>query len=131
MISGQTFQLDEQALVEVAAFSKLSLPKVRESLSVGDTFSIAKKEDCAGAVINASRWDVDSNGVGKPRIGRPRRFPRGTVERLLGEPVTTPVFTQVLSEEAEAEAESQAEETLLQAEAEALLANESGEDDSW
>lgn len=86
MKSGDVFTIDDQAIDEVAKFTKVPVTQVRSKLTNGDTFSIAKNEQCGSEVVRASRW-VD----GKPTKGRPRRFPAATIARLLGETYVAPV----------------------------------------
>ena len=110
MKSGDVFTLDAQSINEVATATKVSVEQVRDKLSDGDTYSIAKSERCDGTLVRASRW-VD----GKPKKGRPRRFPAATVARLLGESYDAP-------EEAEETTEA-ADEADLEAHAAGLLDN--------
>lgn len=123
MKSGDVFTLDTQSLDEIAKFNKVPLADVTKKLSDGDTFNIAKSDSGKGDVVYGSRW-VD----GKPQKGRPRRFPRATVARLLNEEYET----ESASEEAEvAEAEAE-DDAALEEQAEALLASESADtSDSW
>jgi hypothetical protein len=81
MKSGDTFIVDKQALGELAGFYKMdegSFSKIE-----GLTFSIAKSKNApaiTSSEVRASKWKD-----GKPSRGRPRKFPRTTVARLLGE----------------------------------------------
>jgi hypothetical protein len=80
MKSGDTFVLDSQSLDELAKFGRTTVAELSTKIAAGDTFSIAKTELCGGEIIRASKWEN-----GKPKRGRPRRFPRAVVLRLLGE----------------------------------------------
>ena len=111
MKSGDVFTLDAQSIQEVATFTKTPLVDVAKKLTDGDTYSVAKSDDGTGDVVRGSRW-VD----GKPKKGRPRRFPRATVLRLLGE-----VDTRPTTEETESAVEA-AEDEALEEKAEELLA---------
>ena len=88
MISGQVFKLDEQGVQETALFYKTKLAKLNDL--VGGEFAIA-----SGRTSNAiTEREVMCSRIvnGKPSIGRPRRFPRTVVARLLGE-TNDPVFS--------------------------------------
>jgi hypothetical protein len=111
MKSGDVFKLDTQSIQEVATFTKTPLVDVQKKLTAGDTYSVAKSDSGTGDVVRGSRW-VD----GKPKKGRPRRFPRATVLRLLGEKDDRPT-----TEETESASEA-AEEEALEERAEELLA---------
>ena len=111
MKSGDVFTLDTQSIQEVATFTKTPLVDVQKKLTDGDTYSVAKSDTGTGDVVRGSRW-VD----GKPKKGRPRRFPRATVLRLLGEKDDRPT-----AEETEQATEA-AEESALEERAEELLA---------
>jgi len=113
MKSGDIFTLDAQSIEEVAKFTKTPLVDVQKKCSPGDVYSVAKSDTGTGDVVRGSRW-VD----GKPKKGRPRRFPRATVFRLLGE-----VDTRPTAEEAAAAAEA-ATDKELEAQAAELLAKE-------
>lgn len=84
MQTGQTFVVDAQAVEDTAKFYKKTLAQYQALGLVGRTFSIAKSrpghEPVSALEVRASAWED-----GKPRIGRPRRFPRCVVARLLGE----------------------------------------------
>jgi hypothetical protein len=134
MKSGDTFTLDVQSLDELAAFGKTSVADLTTKINVGDTFSIAKTELCGGEVIRASKWDD-----GKPKRGRPRRFPRAVVLRLLGE---TEEDGAPLAPEEVLEVEQAEEQDALERRANELLGvgagsvgtpgtNSEDEDDSW
>lgn len=121
MKSGDVFTLDAQAIQEVATFTKVPVKEVQQKLSVGDTYSIAKSDKGTGDVVRGSRW-----ADGKPKKGRPRRFPRATVARLLGEDYEAETAEEV------AENEAEAEDAALEEQAEALVASEDAADsDSW
>jgi len=77
---GDTFTLDAQGLQETAEFTKVTVADLQSKVSVGDTFSLSKKNKFNTTIVQGTRW-VD----GKPQKGRPRRFARATVARLLGE----------------------------------------------
>ena len=110
MKSGDVFTLDAQSIQEVATFTKTPLVDVKSKLADGDTYSVAKSDAGTGDVVRGSRW-VD----GKPKKGRPRRFPRATVLRLLGEKDDRPT-----AEETE-QAEESAQEEELEERADELL----------
>lgn len=136
MKSGDVFTLDAQAIEETAKFTKVDLGALQKKLSEGDEFSISKSDKLNTNVIRGVRW-VD----GKPRKGRPRRFPRATVARLLGfddsafEAAQTAQQTAVVQQTAEeaANLESRAEELLeTPAETPAETAEVASDDDlSW
>jgi hypothetical protein len=113
MKAGDIFTLDAQAIEEVATFTKVPLVDVQKKVAIGDVYSIAKSETCSGEIIRGSRWVDD-----KPRKGRPRRFPRATVLRLLGEEDTTPSAEEV------AQAAEASNDAALEEEAARLLAEE-------
>jgi len=135
MKSGDTFTLDSQALDELATFGKTTVSELTKKIEVGDTFSIAKTELCGGEIIRASKWKD-----GKPTRGRPRRFPRAVVLRLLGE--TEEEGASVAPQEA-LEAQQAEEQEALERRAEELLGvgvgvgetsdanSEDDDDDSW
>lgn len=134
MKSGQTFVVDAAARTAVAEFLKLPETELDGKCDVGDTFGIAKSEKCDGDVIRASRWVPDEEGTLKPKKGRPRRFPRATVARLLGETDDRSLTTPTAEEAVEtAEATQDAD---LEAHAQELLetapaASEAADGDSW
>jgi len=133
MKSGDTFELDSQSLDELAAFGKTTVSELnKKKINEGDTFSIAKAELCKGDIVRASKWEG-----GKPTRGRPRRFPRAIVLRLLNE-----TETQEPTQTAEEAVESQEadEQVALEQRAEALLgagvgasafSDDDDDDDSW
>jgi hypothetical protein len=121
MKAGDIFTLDAQAIEDVATFTKTPLVDVQKKLTPGDTYSVAKSDTGTGDVVRGSRW-VD----GKPKKGRPRRFPRATVLRLLGEEDTTPSAEETAAaEEASTDAELEAQA------AELLEAEKAAAADSW
>jgi len=119
MKAGDVFSLDTQSIEEVAKFTKTPLVDVQKKLKDGDTYSVAKGYSTEVGVVRASRWED-----GKPKKGRPRRFPTSTVLRLLGEESETDEDVVV--------ADEAAEDTALEERGEALLASDSqGDADSW
>ncbi len=119
MKSGDIFTLDAQSIEEVAKFTKTPLVDVQKKCAAGDVYSVAKSDTGTGDVVRGSRW-VD----GKPKKGRPRRFPRATVLRLLGEEDTRPTPEEVASvAETAAEAELEAKASALLAEEKAAAAS--------
>lgn len=116
MKAGDVFTLDTQAIQEVSDFTKVPLSEVQKKLSVGDTFSVAKSDTGKGEVARASRW-VD----GKPKKGRPRRFPRNTIARLLGEEVAVEAEETTVDDDA----------ALEERAAELLATSEQSPTDSW
>jgi len=121
MKAGEIFTLDDQAVQEIATFTKTPLVDVQKKCAAGDVYSVAKSETGTGEVVRGSRW-VD----GKPRKGRPRSFPRATVQRLLGEEFTP------AAEVVEVEAEK-ADDMELEAHAAELLTptEEAATADTW
>lgn len=115
MKSGDTFVLDAQAIQEVADFIKKDLSEVQKKLSVGDTFSISKRDKLNTEIVNGVRWRD-----GKPQKGRPRRFPRATVVRLLGFDDSEFLAAQQAKEQAVA-TEVQVVDQALETQAEELL----------
>jgi len=113
MKSGDIFTLDAQSVEEVAKFAKTPLVDVQKKCAAGDVYSVAKSDAGIGDVVRGSRW-VD----GKPKKGRPRRFPRSTVLRLLGEVDTRPTAEEV------AEASETVTDKELESQAIALLNEE-------
>jgi len=135
MKSGQTFVVDSMALTDVAEFLKTPESDLGDKFNVGDTFGISKSEKCDGDVIRASRWVPDAEGNLKPKKGRPRRFPRATVARLLGETddrsltePTAQVAAETAQEDEDADLEAHAQELL---EAAPATSEASSEDASW
>lgn len=141
MESGQVFKVDQEAVEEMAKFFSKSESYFEKLL--GLEFSIAKSDGAiTQKLVRASKW-VD----GKPQRGRPTKFPRVTVARLLGEDddasfddsdagsldsVTTSENTPVDSVDSfgnEDEVESQEE---LESRAAALISDEGNESgDQW
>jgi hypothetical protein len=132
MKSGDVFTVDAQAIEETAAFTKVALEALQAKVNVGDTFSISKADKCTTSVIRGTRW-VD----GKPQKGRPRRFPRATVARLLGEDDSAFESTQGAQEAQEAASQAAAEAALVEHattllnEPAPVAAEVSDEDSSW
>lgn len=115
MKSGDIFTLDAQAIEDTAKFTKVDLGALQKKLSDGDQFSISKSDKLNTNVIRGVRW-VD----GKPQKGRPRRFPRATVARLLG--FDDSEFEAAQSAQEAAVAQQTAEEAAnLESRAEELL----------
>ena len=121
MKSGDIFTLDAQAIEEVATFTKVPLVDIQKKVNVGDTYSVAKSDTGTGDVVRGSRWVDD-----KPKKGRPRRFPRATVLRLLGEEDDTPT-AQEAAEAAEATGDAELEARA----AELLAAEQKAAAGSW
>lgn len=109
MKSGDIFTLDAQSIEEVSKFTKTPLVDVQKKCAAGDVYSVAKSDTGTGDVVRGSRW-VD----GKPKKGRPRRFPRATVLRLLGEVDTRPETEEVAEKAADSELEAQAAALLAE-----------------
>ena len=136
MKSGDIFKVDAAALQELADLGNTTVADIEKKVADGDTFSISKKDSCKGAVIFASKWEN-----GKPKRGRPRRFPRATVQRLLGEPLTEAEETEPtkaatpVQAPAEPEVDTDALEeraaALLAAPATAAVADAEDDDDEW
>jgi hypothetical protein len=81
MQTGQVFKIDAQAVKEMASFYKR--PESDFAQLEGREFSIAKSKVTSAITdseVRGTKWDD-----GKPQRGRPRKFPRTTVARLLGE----------------------------------------------
>lgn len=131
MKPNDTFVLDAQAIQETAEFTKVALSELQKKLSEGDTFSISKRDKLNTNVVRGVRW-VD----GKPQKGRPRRFPRATVARLLNFDDSAFQAAQEAAEAA-AVAEVAQDEQALESRAEELLgatvdaAPSPNEDSSW
>ena len=113
MKAGDVFTLDAKAIEETATFTKIPLVDVQKKLTPGDTYSVAKSDTGTGDIVRGSRWVDD-----KPKKGRPRRFPRATVLRLLGEEDDRPTAQEA------AEAAQASGDAALEAEAAKLLAAE-------
>lgn len=133
MKSGDTFVLDSQSLDELAKFGRTTVAELSKKIGVGDTFSVAKTELCGGEIIRASKWED-----GKPKRGRPRRFPRAVVLRLLGEteeegPSVDPEEVLEAQQAEEQEALERRANELLGVGVGAASATDDGEDDddSW
>lgn len=131
MQSGQVFRVDTQATQEMADFYKREV-RAFEDLD-GLEFSIAKSKATPAVTsteVRASKW-VD----GKPKKGRPRKFPRATVARLLGltdDPSLTGETPQGNSTE-DSSGDDNASEDLREAAADAIeaeTANVTNSDDS-
>lgn len=81
MQTGQVFKIDAQAVKEMATFYKR--PESDFDQLNGREFSIAKSKTVQSVTdteVRGTKWED-----GKPQRGRPRKFPRSTVARLLGE----------------------------------------------
>ena len=81
MQTGQVFKIDAQAVKEMATFYKR--PESDFASLEGREFSIAKSKVTSAITdseVRGTKWED-----GKPQRGRPRKFPRSTVARLLGE----------------------------------------------
>lgn len=129
MKSGQTFVVDAQAVQDVASHLKVDAKELDGKLSAGDSYVVAKSEKCEGDVIKASR-QVLVDGELKSKKGRPRRFPRSVVARLVGE--TDDRSLTAPTEEAVAQAKEEADESELEAHAASLLAEAPAtEEISW
>lgn len=81
METGQTYTIDGAAVKEMASFYKR--PENDFASLEGRVFSIAKSKSTAAVTdseVRGTKWED-----GKPQRGRPRKFPRAAVARLLGE----------------------------------------------
>lgn len=94
------FTLDEDAVetLKEAKFNLVVKPKGKPeySLGVGTQFAVVQRD---GLEVRATMIDQDT---GKPKRGRPRRFPTALVNRLLGEDFDTDDDDGDLSEDSEA-----------------------------
>lgn len=104
MKSGDIFVVDAKAISELADFYGVDVAKL-QALD-GVTFSIANSKSAPAITsveVRASKWKD-----GKPSRGRPRKFPKTTVARLLGETLsdtTEEVVAQVESAKVETKVE--------------------------
>lgn len=84
MDSGQTFTVDEQAVVDVAKFYKRNENKLRDKI-LNRSFIIQDdklgKPNITPLEVRGAQLGAD----GKVKRGRPTKFPRHVVARLLGE----------------------------------------------
>ncbi len=123
---GQVFKVDSQAITELAKFYKRAEGDFK-SLE-GVDFSVAKSKVTSSVTENevrGTKW-VD----GKPQRGRPRKFPRATVARLLGE--TDDVSLQAPTESAEAASDdAELEDAADELVATASPSESTSENDSW
>lgn len=125
METGQTFVIDKQAVGEMAKFYKR--PEGELQKLEGLTFSIAKSKVTSAVTsteVRGTKWED-----GKPKRGRPRKFPRATVARLLGElsdASLTGVEAKVEDSSDDAELEQAADELVG-----ATASDSEVEDDSW
>lgn len=132
MITGQTFTVDAQAVKEMAKFYKRAEDDESLTKLEGVTYSIAKSKTTKAVTddeVRGTKW-VD----GKPQRGRPRKFPRATVARLLNELDDASLQPKAEAEEdsvkdEEAELEKAAEEQLVGANA--PTEDASSDDDAW
>lgn len=128
MQTGDIFKIDNQAVQEMAKFYKR--PEGDFSNLEGLEYSIAKSKVSKAVTtteVRATKWED-----GKPKRGRPRKFPRVSVARLLGETddasLTGAVETEVVEETVEEVVDNTAK---LEAEAKKVLAAETPTEDSW
>lgn len=130
---GDVFTLDTKAIEETAETTGKPEATLREKLSEGDTFVIAKSEQFFNnKVVKASRWVVDDDGVGKPKQGRPRRFARATVARLLGEDDDVSLQgTEEVEDTTDSDLEAAAEALLGDDNVPVTDSTEATSDDSW
>lgn len=139
MKSGQVFKVDAQALSEMAAFYKR--PESDFSKLNDAEFSIANSKVTSAVTsteVRCTKWED-----GKPKRGRPRKFPRSTVARLLGETndpsltgeTETPSSEVQVEEVSEATVEVETVEDVdseeLLAAAEAAIASSDDDGSDW
>lgn len=83
MKTGQIFRVDAQTQTDTAAFYKVTVDSFSDKMPVGSEWAIAKSK----VTDSVTKLEVRASRVlsGSVQKGRPRRFPRHVVARLLGE----------------------------------------------
>jgi len=109
---GDTFVLDDAAVEATANLCGQAVDSLSGKVESGMTYGVSKSATLTSDVILASKWEENDEGVLKPKRGRPRRFPRATVLRLLGEEDTQADTAEDETSSEEVELDAIADETL-------------------
>lgn len=116
------FTLDEDAVktLKDSDFNLTVKPKGKPeyTLGVGTQFAVVSRDKVE---VRATMIDAET---GKPKRGRPRRFPLALVTRLLGEDNSSEAVEDTDTDEAESPAEDLSEAVVDEEDSEPLLSEE-------